>query len=205
MASEQFKNFRKIEAHVDTRGILHELDSQAEHWALNRLREDKVSVQRETNSILLRGVPLVGANRTVDEINDTHDSVEYPIAQSHPETMRFLYCFADKMDSDLCRAMIVRLRPSGRVYRHIDTGQYYAVRERYHLVLRSSAGSPLTVGEESAVFAEGEVWWFNNKMPHEASNPSTEWRIHLIFDLLKRNSVTLCRETGSPVRAFGRP
>jgi hypothetical protein len=31
--------------------------------------------------------------------------------------------------------------------------------------------------------AEDELWWFNNKVPHESINMSNRWRVHLIFDL----------------------
>ncbi|MEO0968094.1 MAG: aspartyl/asparaginyl beta-hydroxylase domain-containing protein [Cyanobacteria bacterium J06639_18] len=31
---------------------------------------------------------------------------------------------------------------------------------------------------------EGELWWFDNKQPHESFNASEQWRIHLIFDVL---------------------
>ncbi|MGK7915145.1 MAG: aspartyl/asparaginyl beta-hydroxylase domain-containing protein [Prochloraceae cyanobacterium] len=30
----------------------------------------------------------------------------------------------------------------------------------------------------------GELWWFDNKKPHEAINEADDWRIHLIFDVL---------------------
>jgi len=82
--------------------------------------------------------------------------------------------------------MYVRLAPQKQVYRHIDTGAYYRVRDRYHFVLRSDGGSPLTSGDERCVLHEGQLWWFDNKLPHEAFNPGDTWRIHLIFDLLPR-------------------
>ena len=55
--------------------------------------------------------------------------------------------FAHEMDADLSRATIVRLKPRSQVYSHIDTGTYYFIRDRYHLVLHSSSGSVLKSGD----------------------------------------------------------
>jgi hypothetical protein len=82
----------------------------------------------------------------------------------------------------------VRLAPKGRVYRHIDEGEYYRIRDRYHLVLHSAAGSLLGAGDEWVRMQPGECWWFNNKAPHEAYNEADDWRIHLIFDILPHSS-----------------
>lgn len=66
----------------------------------------------------------------------------------------------------------------------VDAGVYYRVRDRFHLVLKSRAGSPLTAGDETVVMREGELWTFDNKAVHEARNPTGEPRVHLIFDVL---------------------
>ena len=42
----------------------------------------------------------------------------------------------------------------------------------------------LICDDEEARMHEGELWWFDNKKPHEASNESDADRIHVIFDLL---------------------
>jgi hypothetical protein len=34
---------------------------------------------------------------------------------------------------------------------------------------------------------EGELWWFDNKQPHDSVNASDEWRIHVIFDIKARH------------------
>ena len=83
--------------------------------------------------------------------------------------------------------LLAKLRPHGRVYPHIDTGEYYRARDRYHLVLISESGSAMLCGDERAVMQEGEVWWFDNKQVHEASNLSGDDRVHLIFDLEYRD------------------
>ena len=93
---------------------------------------------------------------------------------------------ADETGSQLSRATIVRLKPQSQVSRHTDAGSYYLIRNRYHLVLYSSAGSVLMSGGEQVRMQAGELWWFDNKQYHEAFNESEEWRIHYIFDLLPK-------------------
>ena len=75
--------------------------------------------------------------------------------------------------------------PAGRrVYPHIDRGEYYKVRNRYHFVLRSADGSWLKAADEEVRMKEGEVWWFDNNQMHEAHNDGDQDRIHIIFDML---------------------
>ena len=81
--------------------------------------------------------------------------------------------------------MLIRL-PAGRsVATHRDTGAYYAIRDRYHLVIASEPeGSILGAGDEHASLRTGELWWLANKEPHWATNRSAADRIHLVFDVL---------------------
>ena len=42
-------------------------------------------------------------------------------------------------------------------------------------------------GGQKQIYREGDVWWFNNRVPHETFNDSDEERAHLIFDILPNN------------------
>jgi hypothetical protein len=77
--------------------------------------------------------------------------------------------------------MVVRLKPWGEVYRHYDAGSYYW-RDRFHLVLQST-GSDMTSGDEACVYYPGDLFWFQNQVPHQAFNHSPHWRIHVIWDV----------------------
>ncbi|EAP90254.1 hypothetical protein OA2633_08569 [Oceanicaulis sp. HTCC2633] len=97
--------------------------------------------------------------------------------------MSFLSAFAEEQGGELSRAKLVSLPPGHRVYPHIDRGEYYALRNRYHLVLQAGAGSWLKTADETVHMQEGELWWFDNKSIHEAFNGTDTDRIHFIFDL----------------------
>jgi aspartyl/asparaginyl beta-hydroxylase (cupin superfamily) len=177
-----YRNFALLKSGIDVDTLLADVDSQPDLWDLETGRQDRLKVQRETANI-----PLRGAQKPFPEGvsgNDVHPSRKSVLADRCPKIYRWLEECAQQLDGELCRATVVRLNPHGKVYRHIDVGEYYKVRDRYHLILRSPGGSEMLCGDERVIFHEGELWWFNNKAPHEAFNHSDEGRIHLIFDLL---------------------
>lgn len=183
-ARSQLQHFKLLDSAVDIQPLLAELDANAHYWLHDTSRQDKINVQRETHTIYLRSAikPLPPG---VTSSNDVHESRRTALAEHFPVILEWVQNVAASRGSELGRVTLVRLAPHGRVYRHIDQGEYYRVRDRYHLVLSSPAGSVLGAGNEWVRMQEGELWWFNNKVPHEAYNESDEWRIHLIFDLSK--------------------
>lgn len=175
-------HFKLLQAGIDTRPFLDEIVAVDGAWDQAPGRQEKIAVQREALSIPLRGLrkSAIGTRkrRDVHESRWTGGSVRFPMAG------RFLQDIAASEDALLGRAKIVCLPAARRVYPHVDRGAYYAVRNRYHLVLRSSAGSWLRAGDEEVRMREGELWWFDNKQVHEANNDGDQDRIHLIFDML---------------------
>ena len=103
----------------------------------------------------------------------------------------FLKALAARQGAELGRAKLVMLPAGRRVYPHIDRGEYYRVRDRYHLVIRSTAGSWLRAGDEEVTMQEGELWWFDNKAMHEAWNHGDQDRLHLIFDMLSATGAAM--------------
>lgn len=176
------RNLRKI-GDVDTAPLLAELDAAPESWKLDTSRQRKVRCQRHTENIFLRAAmkPLPPGAKNA---NDVHECRVMKMAARFPLTLRFCESVAASVRGKLGRVTLVSLLPERQVFPHVDTGAYYRIRDRYHLVLRSRDGSPLTAGDETAVMREGELWIFNNKARHWAMNPSSEPRIHLIFDVL---------------------
>jgi aspartyl/asparaginyl beta-hydroxylase (cupin superfamily) len=178
--------FKQIRTFVDPAPFLREIAMVDSAWDLSTGRQEKIAVQREALSIPLRGLKKSAIKerkrRDVHESRWTTGSKKFPLAR------QFLIDFADECDSLLSRAKIVSLPAGKRVYPHIDRGEYYLVRDRYHFVLKSTAGSWLKAGDEEVRMREGEVWRFDNKQVHEAFNDGDEDRVHIIFDLLPREA-----------------
>lgn len=176
------KYFQCKKSGIDPQPFLKEIESVDNAWAASTGRQEKIAVQREALAIPLRGLrkSAIGnrERRDVHESRWTTGSSAYPIARG------FLTSFAEEQNSILGRAKIVCLPAGKRVYPHIDRGEYYKVRNRYHLVLRSTQGSWLKTADEEIRMQEGELWWFDNNQMHEALNDGDQDRIHMIFDML---------------------
>ncbi len=172
--------FKLIHSGIDVAPLLEEVQAQEQAWLLNTSRQDKIRVQRDTNTIFLSG-PVAQPDLNV---NENQESRLTPVSKLFPKALAFMTGVAEQRNAQLSRATIVRLKPKSQVSRHIDIGSYYLIRDRFHLVLYSSAGSVLMSGGEQVRMQQGELWWFDNKQYHEAYNESDEWRIHYIFDLL---------------------
>lgn len=179
------KYFRLIKPRVDVRPFLGEIAGNPSAWDLSTGRQDKIAVQREAESIPLRG--LVKSKIGTRKRRDVHESRYTTISQNFPVARAFVEGFAAEQDAELGRGKIVRLKPGHKVYPHIDRGEYYRVRDRYHLILQSALGSYMKSGDEEIRMQVGELWWFDNNEMHEAFNDGDADRIHIIFDMLPRS------------------
>ncbi len=181
------KNFVLIKSGIDVQPFLDEINRHPNPWELHTGRQDKIKVQREARAIPLRGIvksKIMGRKRY-----DVHESRFTTISKQFPVCIEFIKQFAQEIGGELSRAKLVNLPPGNRVYLHIDRGEYYKIRNRYHLVLSTGPeGSYLKAGDESVRMKTGELWWFDNKAPHESYNDSDQDRIHLIFDLLPKTA-----------------
>lgn len=172
--------FRLLRSGVDVDPLLAEVRAQKHLWLANTSRQDKIAAQRDTNTIFLRSA----VRRPDLRLNENQETRLTEISNRFPLAVHFMTGFAAEMDCSLSRATIVRLKPHSRVIRHTDAGSYYLIRDRYHLVLYSAAGTIFRCADEQVRMQTGDLWWFNNKEFHDSYNDSNEWRIHYIFDLL---------------------
>lgn len=175
------KYFRRIHEHVDIDPILDELARQPDAWFWQTGRQAKNKVQREAYAIPIRGIrkSKIGDR----ERRDVHETRWTTSSNHFPAVVAFLEDFAREMNGELSRARLVNLPGGGKVYAHVDRGEYYKIRDRYHLVLDAPEGCELEAAGEVIHPKAGELWWFDNKQEHSASNPTSKDRLHLIFDL----------------------
>jgi hypothetical protein len=178
-------HFLKL-ATMDVEPLLAELTGLSEEaWLLNS--RHTLMVQRDTKSIeLFCRVP----SRVANKHNQYTQRCE--VTHQFPRLMHVLDDFASTCgNGSLQLARIVRLKPHGRVYPHFDSGLYYLIRDRYHLVLQSPLGSKMQCEDQISIWHPGQVWWFNNHVVHQAFNNGDEERIHVIFDVLPHRNEAL--------------
>ncbi|WP_394202647.1 aspartyl/asparaginyl beta-hydroxylase domain-containing protein [Marinagarivorans algicola] len=177
-----YQYFRRIDYLLSFEVIKKEIKDNELLFLKNTSRQNNIRVQRDTQTVFLRSAkkPLPLAIQG----NDAHESTETENAKAYPLLMKTLYAFAQRAGGELGRATVVRLLPGCRVYPHIDEGEYYKYRDRYHIVIQSPSGSEMKAGDETVTWREGEFWWFDNKAMHEAYNRGDDYRVHIIFDIL---------------------
>ena len=122
---------------------------------------------------------------------DVHESRWTSHAPRLRITTNFLKALAQERNVDLGRARLLRLPPGHRIHPHIDQGDYHLFRDRYHLILQAPAGLWLQCGDEQVEMREGELWWFNNKAPHEVHNNNAIDCVLLAFDALNADGKRL--------------
>lgn len=144
--------------------------------------------EHTTSAALFNLAPAYGQGREVYQHGQTVE--EMPDAKEFPRIVSWLTEFVRAKQSALSRAQLVVLKPKMPVHKHTDVGLYYALRARYHLVLRSE-GSTMHAGSEQKVFHTGDVFVFPNTITHWAYNEGDTDRIHLIFDVLPKSFFTL--------------
>jgi len=179
--------FERLLSDYDVDPILDEIYRQHSAWHLMTGRQARARVQADTQSIPLRGLrrsKIMGRRR-----RDVHESRPTSLSTRFPATVAALDELAGRLDGALGRAKLALLPPGMQVRPHSDRGEYYRVRNRYHLVLSSTGGSELTAGDERVHMQAAELWWFDNKAIHSARNDSDTARIHMIFDLLPAGAV----------------
>lgn len=85
-------------------------------------------------------------------------------------------------DGYAARVLLVRLKPRGKIPAHVDTGFSLMNSRRVHIPLTSNDRVIFSVGDETRVMKEGELWEINNARIHSVENSSEKGRVHLIVD-----------------------
>ena len=203
------KNFKLLQANVDTRLILDEIDRAikkkwipSDFGVLQKVQDIEYRVRHlkevYTNAHINSAWQLLISqyrmiNRKDQQLCNENSNFLYKtrLSEVFPETLKYLTRIATDQDSYLQRVSLVLLPPNDEVLPHVDHGNYYKYRNRYHLVLKSEKGSEFRSGNEKQLFKEKELWWFANKEIHSVKNLSDSDRIHLIFDLLPKKHFSI--------------
>jgi len=176
------KYFRRIAYGLDVEPLLELLDAKPELWDEITTRQNLTkSPHKDTECIYVRGALKMSPYYVLYHIG----AYDYPCMEYLKSALiPLMRPILDELQvKELGRVLIVNLKSSGRVTKHIDQGTYADHYERFHIVLRSNQHCFLTSGNWVLNLQVGEVWWFNNKVLHSAENNSTEDdRWHIIFD-----------------------
>lgn len=65
---------------------------------------------------------------------------------------------------------------------HVDPRYFHKIAHRAHLCLTTCEGAYLEVEQDRQHIQVGEVWTFNNLLPHRSINEGSGSRVHMIID-----------------------
>lgn len=176
------RKFKKIKHSVDVAPFLAEIEKNRASFIKKSNNKDS-KTHKESEILFLRAPDKIltrERNLFIGNITKSSNTKHYPF---FTETIKWIDEFVKEEEGEVGRVVISILQAKGRVRSHFDQGLYFALRDRYHLVVKSD-GTKMIAGGEEKILNTSEVWWFNNKIPHEVFNESENERIHLIFDIL---------------------
>lgn len=168
-------NYKFIAKNLDVSDILKQLNDNPNDWSAVS------SYKNIAGDINPYGfLPLVMAKVAFaeDDPKDTEMQQQTPMYKKYTSVRKFLKGFGIK---EISRAAFFRLKVGHGVARHIDIGEYYKTRDRFHLSL---SGTYLyEVDGEEHVIEPGTFFWFDNKKYHSALNIGDVDRVSFVFDV----------------------
>lgn len=176
------RNFLKIADGVDALPVLHALALNEDLWNAHSLRTlYPVSPHHEADDILLWFNDL---DQDPAKIADDKAVIPFPAWDRLPQVRPIIFDLMRRVEGvQLGRVMITRLKPGGQIYPHEDAGAPAEFYSRYQVALQSAPGCLFHCGDETAYFAPGSVWYFNNQKTHSVVNNGSDERIVLICDV----------------------
>ena len=173
------KHIKILKTGIDVSPILAQLEKYADDWGHQKVLEG-VELQDPdeylTYSTVLQLV--IGAIEYPGQyVGNSEICVGLPALERHTEVVDFVRRHFGTMR----RCAYLGLPVGGVVGKHRDYGSYYLDKHRYHLSLQGRYW--YKVEDEEITVEPGTLFWFNNKLPHEAKNIGDIERINFVFDV----------------------
>ena len=165
-------NIRIIKTGIDPKPFLDQMDSDHWNWVS---KQKNLGGKKNPYGFL----PLVWA-KVPPGIDPHEHSGKEPtgLYDHYTEIHKFWKKYKIKKTG---RAAFFKLAPGRKVLEHIDRGDYYKNKDRYHLSLQGKYR--YRVGDEEMIVEPGTFFWFYNKVPHSAENVGDVDRITFVWDV----------------------
>lgn len=113
--------------------------------------------------------------------NEEHDSVWYPAYHSITEIKPLLFNLMTLVEGErLGGVLITKVPPGGGIGVHTDSGWHAGYYSKFYIPIQNADGARFHFADGVIRPTLGDVWWFDNSVPHWVENDSTEDRISLI-------------------------
>lgn len=179
------ENIKRILTGLNIEPIKQKLNAHPEWWNEITIRQDHPgSYHKDTETIYLIG-PVAF---TVQDVYCNLGLMNYPHFADFDEDLKSLSKSIIQAAhlTQGGRVMLVKLKPHGYIPNHVDEGPYAEHFSRFHIPIITNDQSFLSVHDGQSGEIErmkaGELWWFNHRKEHHATNSGETDRIHLIID-----------------------
>lgn len=168
-------NFIFIQKNVNIQPILDQIYANMDDWyTISSIQ----NIAGDRNPVNFLPITMGVVEHPGDNIKDSELTCNTHFYEKYDEIVKWLHSVGCAHHS---RAAFLRLAIGQSNNRHIDDGEYYKTRDRYHLSLQ---GRYLyNVDGEEHIIEPGTFFWFNNKRPHSALNIGDCDRITFVFDV----------------------
>lgn len=113
--------------------------------------------------------------------NDEHVPIWYPCIRRIPEVLPVVgSVFSGVLGEMLGGVLITKLPPGGRIEKHVDGGWHAEYYDKFYVPIKNAKGSLFCFDDGVIEAEEGEVYQFDNSVPHWVENNSDEDRISMI-------------------------
>ena len=170
--------------HFDVAEAVAAIEADPSLWTDNTFRQTAGrTAHRDTEAIYLHAPEHIGGTALVDIVPTVdHRGMALP-------ALRRLVNQVNAGGYRLARAMVINLKPGGRIVEHTDGGDFADATERFHVVLKTNPWAWLSVEGERTHLRAGHLYWFDKHRSHEGANEGPTPRWHLIVDVFRPQQI----------------
>lgn len=172
-------NISLLEARLDVSPLAADLVAHPEVWNEYRWRtQHPQSPHREVDDIWVRfnAIENLGPH-----FNDPHEAVWYPVVEKIPSVKALSADVLRIVGGKILGGILITRVPAGKqVYPHVDFGWHALSHDKFAVQIAGNTDQAFCFHDERLSALPGELYQFNNQVPHWVVNDSEEDRVTLI-------------------------
>lgn len=173
--------FSRVSSALDVSSAITEIQCNSHLFGeLNARKGEIDSPHYEMDDIWVRygDVSALVESGDYSSIADEHDSIWL---KDMPAVRRVCFDIMAMVDGErLGGVLITRLQPGGEIKPHTDSGWHASYYRKYYVPIKNEIGSVFGFECGAIKAVAGEVWEFDNSVPHWVNNYSDSERIAMI-------------------------
>lgn len=178
-------DFGKLDIKIDPKPLMDQLEAHPELWGGIPLRLWKGSPHDQTTDIWVRyrdpDAYTAKYGSDLSYYSDEHEAVWLPPSEILPAAKELAVNVAG--NRRIGGVFITKTPPGRRVKPHIDWGWHAEQHDKFYVALQTRPGAVFCWRSGVIKATDGEVYWFNNNVPHWVNNFSDTDRIGMIVCL----------------------